>query len=302
MSPSYESECHDKQVAFTDESGDDASLSEITGPAIRTSRWERLKNLLLYAIYSVFLLSFMLLFLAYTKSVNSRVAVDPSRMGLEGIPHVTVPLGASVAEARLASHKSLTAIGVYGDAPLGSHRQILKKAGFHDGPPNAYEGRPTAENDAAWADLMSVGMISISEAENARLPMGGSAQVREANGLVPDKYLVQTSVSHQLHCLKRLRELIWDSEKGLAEHWQYGHGSHCIDYLRQSLMCHGDLTPIYMMWSEEHGSFMGVQENIMQCRSWEAIVEWSAARNDTGMRVDGNHGKNTKTHGFVEGD
>lgn len=101
---------------------------------------------------------------------------------------------------------------------------------------------------------------------------------------------------------KRLRELIWDSEKGLAEHWQYGHGSHCIDYLRQSLMCHGDLTPIYMMWSEEHGSFMGVQENIMQCRSWEAIVEWSAARNDTGMRVDGNHGKNTKTHGFVEGD
>ncbi|KAK6226878.1 hypothetical protein QIS74_00433 [Colletotrichum tabaci] len=128
MSPSYESECHDKQVGFTDESGDDASLSEITGPAIRMSRWERLKNLLLYAIYSVFLLSYLLIFLAYMKSVNSRVAVDPSRMGLEG---------------------------VYGDAPLGSHRQILKKAGFHDGPPNAYEGRPTAENDAAWADLMS---------------------------------------------------------------------------------------------------------------------------------------------------
>ncbi|TQN63699.1 Phenylalanine aminomutase, partial [Colletotrichum shisoi] len=299
MSPSYESGYHDKQVGFTDESGDDdASLSEITGPAIRISRWERSKRLLLCTTYSVFLLSYVLLFLAYTKSVNSRVAVDPYQMGLEGIiPHVNSP---AQCERRggptRQSHKSLTVVGIYGDAPLGSHRQILKKAGFHDGPPNAYEGRPTAENDAAWADLMSVGMISISEAENARLPMGGSAQVRDANGVVPDKYLVQTSVSHQLHCLKRLRELIWDSEKGLAEHWQYGHGSHCIDYLRQSFMCHGDLTPIYMMWSEEHGSFMGVQENVMQCRSWEAIVEWSAARNDTGMRVDGNHGKNTKTH------
>lgn len=103
-------------------------------------------------------------------------------------------------------------------------------------------------------------MISITGEENPRLLMGGSAPVRDANGIVPDKYVVQTSVSHQLHCLvgtvplrrhqghvlmflqKRLRELIWASEQGLAEHWKYGHGSHCIDYLKQALMCHGDLT------------------------------------------------------------
>ncbi|KAL0944669.1 uncharacterized protein CTRU02_202556 [Colletotrichum truncatum] len=267
-------EYHDKQARFSDESGDDASLLGITDSTIPTSSREKLKNIFAGVTYGALLLSYVLLLSAYLKSVNSRVTMDPSLRGLEVI---------------------------YGDAPLGSHRQILRKAGFHKGPPNAYEGRPTAENEAAWADLMSVGMISISEEENSRLPMGGSAPVRDANGLVPDKYLVQTSVSHQLHCLKRLRELIWDSEKGLAEHWQYGHGSHCIDYLRQSIMCHGDLTPIYMMWSEEHGTFMGVQENIMQCRSWEAIMEWSAARNDTGMRVDGDHGKSTKNHGFVEG-
>lgn len=78
---------------------------------------------------------------------------------------------------------------------------------------------------------------------------------------------------------------------GEAQAWQYGHASHCIDYLRQALMCHGDLTPIYMGWSEEHNTYMGLQENVMQCRSWDAIYEWSKERNTTGMRIDGDHGK-----------
>lgn len=46
-----------------------------------------------------------------------------------------------------------------------------------------------------------VGMIAISGEENARLPMGGSAAVRDSHGIVDDQYLVQTSVSHQIHCL-----------------------------------------------------------------------------------------------------
>ncbi|KAF6813759.1 hypothetical protein CPLU01_14571 [Colletotrichum plurivorum] len=277
---------HEKAAPFDADGEENEPLMEYRSPIFRARGWERLKSLLVLGICGGFLLSYMLLLLAYVESWNVRVDADPFKLGLEGI---------------------------YGDAPLGSHIKVLKKAGFHDAPPNKYKGRPTPENEAAWAELMTVvvvvvvvcslvGMISITGEENSRLPMGGSAQVRDGNGIVPDKYVVQTSVSHQLHCVKRLRELIWASEQGLAEHWQYGHGSHCIDYLRQALMCHGDLTPIYMMWSEEHGTFMGVQENVMQCRSWEAIVEWSASRNDTGMRVDGDHGKNTKDHGFVKGE
>lgn len=98
---------------------------------------------------------------------------------------------------------------------------------------------------------------------------------------------------------KKLREVVWDSEVGKVETFRYGHASHCIDYLRQSLMCHGDLTPIYFKWSDEAGLFVSQQESIMQCRSWDAIVAWSAARNDTGLPVDGDHGKNRPGQGFV---
>lgn len=44
--------------------------------------------------------------------------------------------------------------GVYANAPLETHRQVLTKAGFHKGPPNPWEGRPTEENNQAWDDLM----------------------------------------------------------------------------------------------------------------------------------------------------
>jgi hypothetical protein len=44
-------------------------------------------------------------------------------------------------------------------------------------------------------------MIALTEEENARLPMGGTAAVRKQGEIVPDQYLAQTSVSHQLHCL-----------------------------------------------------------------------------------------------------
>ncbi|TEA14941.1 hypothetical protein C8034_v002799 [Colletotrichum sidae] len=78
---------------------------------------------------------------------------------------------------------SLGLEGIYDDAPLETHREVLKKAGFHTGPPNRYEGRPTPENEAAWKELMSVGMIAITEEEHARMPRGGTAALRDGHGI-----------------------------------------------------------------------------------------------------------------------
>ncbi|KAK1995763.1 hypothetical protein LX36DRAFT_561358, partial [Colletotrichum falcatum] len=53
------------------------------------------------------------------------------------------------------------------------------------------------------------------------------------------------------------------------------HADHCIDYIRQAIMCQGDLTPIYFEWRDDRKAYRAEQSNIHQCRSWDAIFEWS---------------------------
>ncbi|KAM7190179.1 protein of unknown function (DUF3328) domain containing protein [Rhypophila sp. PSN 637] len=56
------------------------------------------------------------------------------------------------------------------------------------------------------------------------------------------------AVFHQLHCLNGIREAYWAAKDGLPHSHvaRPSHVRHCIDYLRQALMCHADtnLEPI----------------------------------------------------------
>lgn len=77
-----------------------------------------------------------------------------------------------------------------------------------------YEGRPNHENNAAWENLLSgkqifiycidssanksVGVVTISSEENARLT-NGSALVEGSS----DTYMVELEMFHQFHCLVR---------------------------------------------------------------------------------------------------
>lgn len=57
---------------------------------------------------------------------------------------------------------------------------------------------------------------------------------------------------------------------------------HCIDQLRQSIMCSGDLTPVTLrrVWIEHpHRSvLLGETERTHTCRDFEAIREWATRR------------------------
>lgn len=64
---------------------------------------------------------------------------------------------------------------------------------------------------------------------------------------------------------------------------------HCIDYLRQVVMCHGDIAPITMEFSEELDNFFAHHSDWHRCRNFEAIFDWAEERNNTGLPIDGNH-------------
>ena len=117
-----------------------------------------------------------------------------------------------------------------------------------------------------------------------------------------------TSMFHQLHCLGMIRYAYHDALKlGAASaegpdpsrpHEKHdkrssdgfmGHIAHCFDYIRQGIMCAGDLS---LEWG--HPSEEGSTRRIFdgwdiphQCRSWDQAVEWvgihQAPRNYSGI-------------------
>lgn len=64
---------------------------------------------------------------------------------------------------------------------------------------------------------------------------------------------------------------------------------HCIDYLRQAIMCHGDVTPITFEYLPEIKGLIAHHSTEHQCRNFESIYNWAAARQVDGFQVGGNH-------------
>ncbi|PVH73089.1 hypothetical protein DL98DRAFT_368816, partial [Cadophora sp. DSE1049] len=94
----------------------------------------------------------------------------------------------------------------------------------------------------------------------------------------PSRYLVTIEMFHQLHCLHYIRQKLY----GVAPPEKTKHGDkahigkteHCVDYLRQVLMCHGDLTPITLTWSDKMN---WVKPNFSiqhTCRNFQSIWDF----------------------------
>ncbi|MCJ1326667.1 hypothetical protein MMC10_003332 [Thelotrema lepadinum] len=91
------------------------------------------------------------------------------------------------------------------------------------------------------------------------------------------------SVFHQLHCLDNIRRSYWVNHDAavLGEQLkdedvhvdiQPSHVRHCIDLLRQSLMCTADTT--LEVVDEKTNGVHGFRTE-HQCRDWEQLIEWA---------------------------
>ncbi|KAL7798029.1 hypothetical protein V8C37DRAFT_418521 [Trichoderma ceciliae] len=183
---------------------------------------------------------------------------------------------------------------IFNDPPVYYETTHFQRAGFHDSRHDSnteYEGTPNTENDAAWDHLLDVGVVNISGEENSRLAVKSASTVKD-----PNKYMVQLEMFHQLHCLKWVRDQFWGlqyayetSSKVVEFPQRVNHTDHCIDYLRQVIMCNGDLTPITFEYNAEIQGYLARHSIAHQCRNFDAIFHWADVRRTPGMTVRGSH-------------
>ncbi|KAG1787771.1 uncharacterized protein HD556DRAFT_1407595 [Suillus plorans] len=92
-------------------------------------------------------------------------------------------------------------------------------------------------------------------------------------------YMATVEVIHQLHCIDMLRRVSWgDHSSGHGAHESPGdfriHLDHCIEMLRQNIMCHADVTMLTYDWVE------GVKDPFPnfriphRCRNFEKVLDW----------------------------
>ncbi|OAA36250.1 hypothetical protein NOR_07595 [Metarhizium rileyi] len=193
------------------------------------------------------------------------------------------------------AHGSSCRFDIFNDIPIKYEYKRFERAGFHDSRQisnTVYEGRPNKHNDAAWDRLLGVGVVNIFGEENARLTNGSA---RTTNG-PPGSYMVELEMFHQFHCLRWIRDQFWqldDTAAGTAMLKDFpqrrNHTDHCIDYLRQSIMCHGDVTPITFEYVPEIRGLIAHHSTEHQCRDFKAIYSWAKGRRVKGFHVGGNH-------------
>ncbi|KAH8665909.1 hypothetical protein BGZ60DRAFT_58735 [Tricladium varicosporioides] len=88
------------------------------------------------------------------------------------------------------------------------------------------------------------------------------------------KGLYWISGFHDLHCLKIIRRSISEYRRDVPQSLAKGHISHCLDALKQRIMCSASDTLMHSIKDHPRATGEGMA---MQCRSWEKLTAWANA-------------------------
>ena len=65
------------------------------------------------------------------------------------------------------------------------------------------------------------------------------------------------------------------ADQGLPQHIALSHALHCLDQLRQDVICNADDTPRYAGFQDPPGTGSG---QVRMCRDWRKLEQWALER------------------------
>ncbi|KAG2063638.1 hypothetical protein BDR04DRAFT_1111304, partial [Suillus decipiens] len=174
-------------------------------------------------------------------------------------------------------------LAVYSPANGAVDSTIVRLNGTLDFP-SIYRGPPSPEIDAAWARIARdvrptrMSLEEIIKAGEVDSPSKVKFPAKFGGG-----FMVAMEAPHQLHCLNLLRKSSWRDHYAptdISFQDRPGvirmHLDHCIEMIRQNIMCSADVTLLTWDWVEGHDIPYPNFNTLHQCRDYEKILDWSA--------------------------
>ncbi|KAL4263319.1 ustYa family protein [Pleurotus pulmonarius] len=160
--------------------------------------------------------------------------------------------------------------------------------GFMDEDQTVFQGPPTDAMDEAWRDLYERGVSYLLPEEANRL----KEPTIHATG--SNVYIGGLDVFHQLHCLDMVRMAVYPARYPSGHHHTMHlkrsgsmahpnisdaeHLRHCINSVRQSLMCSSDISVnLFYNPRKERRPFPRFDQ-LHTCRNFGKLREWAFAR------------------------
>ncbi|KAJ3759347.1 hypothetical protein EV360DRAFT_69580 [Lentinula raphanica] len=133
--------------------------------------------------------------------------------------------------------------------------------------PTPFQATPSEELDELWKDLFrySVNQIPKSQArflQPKTVPIPGDTS----------NYIVGLDMFHQIHCLYSIHKVL--NPDYYPKIWE-DHSSHCIELLREAIMCSGSITPLVWQWNDTLGEAEMRWDVVHTCRSFDLVHKWA---------------------------
>lgn len=154
---------------------------------------------------------------------------------------------------------------------------------------SVFIGEPRQELHDAWHSLLKCTYSHTirlhrrltHEVSNIRVQQDDLSRINRTSVPLNDSqggFYATIDVFHELHCLNVIREQVYREYYPTrhSKRDQLEHANHCIDLLRQTLMCHGDVALQTFTWIEGYKwpwPNFSVQH---ECRKWDALQQWAS--------------------------
>ncbi|KAI0532349.1 hypothetical protein GGR58DRAFT_490579 [Xylaria digitata] len=144
----------------------------------------------------------------------------------------------------------------------------------------SFGGAPTEEQDDVWDYLINGAFFnaSLDELSRAGESLDDLAELTEGG------FLASIGVYHELHCLRQIRlyvykDLYYPKINRTENHYVQKHVDHCLEALRQTVMCYGNTALSSFYWPTPHSLIPEPRSNARSvCARWDTIESWAYSR------------------------